>query len=58
MLFQAYIEAKNGLGEGPFWEQHSNVLRWVDIVKKKIHTVDLNKGPSSHKVLAENVAAG
>jgi len=41
------------LGEGPHWEENSNTLRFVDILKQKVHTVDLSKGPSSHQVLAD-----
>lgn len=41
-----------GLGEAPFWEKSSNTLRWVDIVKQKIHVVNLDEGPSSHRAIA------
>lgn len=36
-----------GLGEAPYYESSRHTLRFVDIVKEKLHTVDLNKGPSS-----------
>jgi len=36
-----------GLGEAPFYDEATNQLRFVDIVKKKLHTVNLAKGPSS-----------
>ncbi len=38
-----------GLGEAPFYEKSSHSLRFVDIVKEKLHVIDLNKGPSSLK---------
>lgn len=50
---QPYLKIDCDLGEGPHWEAASNTLRFVDIVKQKIHTVDLNQGPSSHRVLAD-----
>ena len=46
---QPYIEMKCGLGEAPFYETDTNCLRFVDIVKEKLHIVDVNKGPSSLK---------
>jgi len=36
-----------GLGEAPFYEEATHHLRFVDIVNKKLHSVDLAKGPSS-----------
>ena len=38
---------KCGLGEAPFYEESTHTLRFVDIVKEKLHFVDLTKGPSS-----------
>ena len=38
---------KCGLGEAPFYDTDTNTLRFVDIVKEKLHIVDLEKGPSS-----------
>ena len=35
------------LGEAPYYERSRNILRFVDIVKEKLHIVDLSKGPSS-----------
>lgn len=40
---------KCGLGEAPFFETKTNTLRFVDIVKQKLHVVDLGKGPTSLK---------
>ena len=42
-----------GLGEAPSWEEATNRLRFVDIVKQKVHVVNLDEGPSSHRVLAD-----
>ena len=42
---------KNHLGEGPHYESSTGVLRWVDIIRKEIHTVNVEEGPKSHKVV-------
>ena len=49
---QPYLPIDCKLGEGPFWEEASNKLRFVDIMNEQIHIIDLSKGPSSHAVLA------
>ena len=49
----SHLRIDCGLGEGPHWEEASNTLRFVDIVKRKVPTVDLNKGSSSHHVLTD-----
>ncbi|KAF2771165.1 hypothetical protein EJ03DRAFT_359520 [Teratosphaeria nubilosa] len=50
-ITEPYLDLQCGLGEAPFWEKSHNSLRFVDIVKKKVHFVDLTKGPSSHRQL-------
>ncbi|KAF2009105.1 hypothetical protein BU24DRAFT_359196 [Aaosphaeria arxii CBS 175.79] len=35
------------LGEGPYYEKATHSLRFVDIVKKQLHTVSLAHGPGS-----------
>ncbi|KAF2837077.1 hypothetical protein M501DRAFT_986877 [Patellaria atrata CBS 101060] len=52
-ITEPWLDVKCELGEGPFWEEATNTLRWIDIVTKHIHTVDLNEGPSSHKSVAQ-----
>lgn len=47
-----------GLGEAPFYDEITHTLRWVDIVKKHIHTVDLRQGPSSHKRIELPISIG
>ncbi len=49
---EPYLKLECGLGEAPYWERDTNHLRFVDIVKKEIHEIDLNKGPDSHIVIA------
>ncbi|KAK4972534.1 rRNA-processing protein cgr1 [Elasticomyces elasticus] len=46
---EPFLTPNCGLGEAPFWETDTNTLRFVDILKKRLHTVDLNVGASSHK---------
>lgn len=46
-VFKPYLDIHCGLGEGPFWEENKNVLRFVDIVNKSVWYVDLAVGPSS-----------
>jgi sugar lactone lactonase YvrE len=37
MRIEIALDAGNGVGEGPFWDDVENVLRWVDISKKRVH---------------------
>ncbi|AEO69268.1 ae68128b-f1d3-4f83-afb8-e55294260b0f [Thermothielavioides terrestris] len=46
-----YLEPRCSLGEGPYYEPATNTLRFVDIIKKQLHTVSLAEGPSSLKTL-------
>ncbi|KAL8730673.1 MAG: hypothetical protein Q9181_004581 [Wetmoreana brouardii] len=48
---EPYLHLHCGLGEAPYYEDASNSLRFVDILKEKLHTVDLKQGPSSHKTI-------
>jgi hypothetical protein len=48
---EPYLETHCSLGEGPFYEPATNTLRFVDIIKKQLHTVSLTEGPSSLKTL-------
>ncbi|KAL9042568.1 MAG: hypothetical protein Q9214_003735, partial [Letrouitia sp. 1 TL-2023] len=47
---EPYLRLDCSLGEAPFCND-ANILRFVDIVKQKFHTIDLSKEPSSHKQL-------
>lgn len=44
---EPYLDLHCLLGEGPFYEEDTHSLRFVDIRQKRIHTVDLAAGPSS-----------
>jgi hypothetical protein len=52
-ISQPWLRLNCSLGEGPFWEDDTNTLRFLDVEKQKVHRVDLNVGPSSHKVVKE-----
>ncbi|OIW33480.1 hypothetical protein CONLIGDRAFT_179785 [Coniochaeta ligniaria NRRL 30616] len=42
-----WIDLHCALGEGPYYEPATNTLRFVDIIKKQLHTVSLTQGPAS-----------
>jgi sugar lactone lactonase YvrE len=50
---QPWLRLNCSLGEGPFWEDDTNTLRFLDVEKCKVHRVDLSVGPSSHKVVRD-----
>jgi hypothetical protein len=55
---EPYLNIHCGLGEGPYYEAATNTLRFVDIKKKRLHTVDLSKGPDSLKTLQFDMPVG
>lgn len=57
-VLQPYLKIDCGLGEAPFWERSSHQLRFVDIIKQKLHVIDLNQGPSSLKSVDLDVPVG
>lgn len=44
-----YLDILCELGEAPYFEPATNTLRFVDILKKQLHTVSLTEGLSSLK---------
>jgi hypothetical protein len=52
-ITQPWLKLNCSLGEGPFWEDDTNSLRFLDVEKLKVHRVDLKVGPSSHKVIKD-----
>ena len=46
---EPFLDLHCDLGESPFWDEKTKTLRWVDIVKKHLHTLDPVKGASSHQ---------
>ncbi|KAK6067874.1 calcium homeostasis protein [Seiridium cupressi] len=55
---EPYIKLHCALGEGPYYEKATNSLRFVDIIKKRVHTVDLSKGPESLTTLEFDTPIG
>lgn len=53
---EPWLEPHCALGEGPFYEKESNSVRFVDIIKKQLHSVSLTEGPSSLQTLQLDVA--
>ncbi|KAF2020371.1 SGL-domain-containing protein [Aaosphaeria arxii CBS 175.79] len=57
-ITEPWIRDNCALGEGPFWEEKTNSLRFLDIEKCELHTVDLSTGPSSHKTIKMDISMG
>lgn len=55
---QPWLDISCGLGEAPYYEAATNTLRFVDIIKKRLHTVSLTEGPSSLKTLQLDIPFG
>lgn len=55
---EPYLDLKCSLGEGPHYEPTTNNLRFVDIIEKRIHTIDLTAGPDSLTTLQLDMPVG
>ncbi|CZS93839.1 related to senescence marker protein 30 [Rhynchosporium agropyri] len=55
---EPYLDLHCALGEGPYYEEATNSLRFVDIIKRHLHTVDLGVGPKSLKTLQFDMPVG
>ncbi|KAK2628567.1 hypothetical protein QTJ16_001670 [Diplocarpon rosae] len=55
---EPYLDLHCALGEGPYFEASHNRLRFVDIIKKRLHTIDLAVGPQSLKTLQLDMPVG
>lgn len=55
---EPWLDLHCELGEGPFYEPATNTLRFVDIKKKQLHTVDVAQGPKSLKTLQLDMPVG
>jgi len=53
-----YLDLHCELGEAPYYEQSSNTLRFVDIKARRLHTIDLSKGPNSLSTLQFDIPVG
>jgi sugar lactone lactonase YvrE len=54
IIYQPWLKTDCSLGEGPFWEEETNTVRFLDIEKQKLFRVDMNVGPSSLKTVKEH----
>ncbi|KAM5351238.1 hypothetical protein ACJ41O_003961 [Fusarium nematophilum] len=52
---EPWLETHCLLGEGPFYEEQTGTLRFVDIRKKQLHYVKVAEGPSSLKTIQLDV---
>lgn len=50
------VHAGNTLGEGPVWDEKNDVLHWVDILQKQIHSLQLES--MDHSSYATSGMAG
>jgi len=55
---EPYLQIDCSLGEAPYYEKNTNRLRFVDILKEKLHVIDLKEGPSSLKTFDLESAVG
>jgi len=53
-ISQPWLKTHCSLGEGPFWEEDTNTVRFLDVEKQKLFRVDVAKGPSSLKTVKEH----
>jgi sugar lactone lactonase YvrE len=55
---EPWLDIHCALGEAPFYEVATHTLRFVDIKKKQLHTIDLAQGPASLKTLQFDMPVG
>ena len=55
---EPWLDLHCELGEGPYYEPATKTLRFVDIKKKQLHTVNLAQGPKSLKTLQLDMPVG
>ncbi|PBP20523.1 hypothetical protein BUE80_DR008615 [Diplocarpon rosae] len=55
---EPYLDLHCALGEGPYFEESQHRLRFVDIIKKQLHTIDLALGPQSLTTLQLDMPVG
>lgn len=52
---EPYLNLHCKLGEGPYYEEKTNSIRFVDIINKRLHTVSLTAGPESVETIQLDV---
>jgi len=51
VVTEPWLNIHCSLGEGPYYEPATNTLRFVDIIKRQLHTVGIAEGPRSLRTL-------
>lgn len=52
---EPYLNLHCKLGEGPYYEESTDSLRFVDIINQRVHAVSLKEGPDSLKTIQLDV---
>lgn len=52
---EPYLNLHCQLGEGPYYEEATNSIRFVDIINARVHTVSLTAGPDSVQTIQLDV---
>ncbi|KFY32489.1 hypothetical protein V493_00149 [Pseudogymnoascus sp. VKM F-4281 (FW-2241)] len=55
---EPYLRPNGDLLEGPFYEPENNRLRFVDIIQRKLHVIDIAEGPTSLKTIDFDIPVG
>ncbi|KFX98811.1 hypothetical protein O988_04178 [Pseudogymnoascus sp. VKM F-3808] len=58
MVTEPYLNVRCSLGDGPHYERSTNSLRFVDIIQKRLHTVNLTSGPDSLTTIQFDIPVG
>ncbi|KAL2844100.1 calcium homeostasis protein Regucalcin [Aspergillus pseudoustus] len=53
-----WVHMRCALGEGPFYNEETNEVRWLDITERKIHFVNASVGPSSLRTITTDHLIG
>jgi sugar lactone lactonase YvrE len=54
---EVVLEAEASVGEGPVWDERTNVLVWVDIMNNALHTFDPVSGQDRQLDVGQPVGA-
>lgn len=52
---EPYLDVHCKLGEGPYYEEATDSLRFVDIINRRVHSVSLQQGPASLQTIQLDV---
>ncbi|KAI6780132.1 putative sugar lactone lactonase-like protein [Emericellopsis cladophorae] len=55
---ETWLDLHCALGEGPFYDKASGIVRFVDIKQKRVHLVSLAEGPPSLRTIQLDVPVG